>query len=43
MCVSGSYDAPCQFAPPVRFGSISVPSGRGQVLTTAGVKIGPSL
>src|SRR5262245_45081480 len=43
MLVSGSSAPPCQLAPPVAFGSISVASGPGHVLTTGGVNIGPSL
>ena len=43
MPVSGSYEPPCQFAPPVASGSISVASGPGHLLTTGGVKIGPIL
>ena len=43
MPVSGSNEPPCQLAPPVAFGSISVASGPSHLLTTGGVKIGPSL
>ena len=44
MCVSGSNDPPCQFAPPVATGSISVRERAfGHLLTTGGVKIGPIL
>ena len=43
MCVSGSYDPPGQFVPPVADGSTSVPSGPSTLLTTGGVKIGPIL
>src|SRR5215468_4222990 len=41
--VSGSYEPPCQFAPPVAAGRISVARGPSQLLTTGGVKIGPIL
>ncbi len=43
MFVSGSSDPPCQLAPPVTFGSISVASGPSHLLTTGGVNIGPIL
>src|SRR5215467_6476867 len=43
MCVSGSYEPPCQFAPPVAAGRISVARGPSHLLTTGGVKIGPIL
>src|SRR5262249_45748245 len=43
MFVCGSSEPPCQFAPPVADGMISVASGFGHVLTTGGVKIGPIL
>src|SRR5947207_3523867 len=43
MCVSGSYEPPCQFAPPVAAGRISVALGPSNLLTTGGVKIGPIL
>src|ERR1044071_8759053 len=33
MCVSGSYEPPCQFAPPVAAGRISVARGPSHVLT----------
>src|SRR5262252_8385817 len=41
--VSGSYEPPCQFAPPVAAGRISVARGPSHLLTTGGVKIGPIL
>src|SRR5256885_10856174 len=41
--VSGSYEPPCQFAPPVAAGRISVAFGPSNLLTTGGVKIGPIL
>src|SRR6516165_410069 len=41
--VSGSYEPPCQFAPPVAAGRISVARGPSHRLTTGGVKIGPIL
>src|SRR5437588_1603404 len=40
-CVSGSYDPPAQFVPPVAEGSASVPSGPSIRLTTGGVNSGP--
>ena len=43
MCVSGSYEPPGQFVPPVADGSVSVASGPSTLLTTGGVKIGPIL
>src|SRR5437867_11493355 len=43
MPVSGSYEPPCQLAPPVVDGSISIARGPSHLLTTGGVKIGPSL
>src|SRR5438128_2525213 len=43
MCVSGSYEPPCQFAPPVAAGRINVARGPSHLLTTGGVKIGPIL
>src|SRR5262245_43151545 len=43
VCVSGSYAPPCQFVPPVAEGNINVASGPSSLLTTGGVKIGPSL
>ena len=43
MFVSGSSAPPCQFAPPVAAGSISVARGPSHLLATRGVKIGPSL
>src|SRR6516162_8878344 len=43
MCVSGSYDPPGQFVPPLLIPDARVPSGPSILLTTGGVKIGPSL
>ena len=43
MCVSGSYDPPGQFVPPLVGPRASVPIGPSALLTTGGVKIGPSL
>src|SRR5579863_2964638 len=43
MPVSGSSEPPGQFAPPVVEGSMSVASGPSDLLTTAGVNIGPIL
>src|SRR3977135_79276 len=43
MRVSGSNDPPCQFAPPVAAGRMSVARGPSHLLTTGGVKIGPIL
>ena len=43
MPVSGSNEPPCQLAPPVTLGSISVASGPSHLLTTGGVNSGPSL
>ena len=39
-CVSGSYEPPGQFVPP---DERKVPIGPSSLLTTVGVKIGPSL
>ena len=41
VCVSGSYDPPGQFAPPVAPGETIVPSGPPILLTEGGVNIGP--
>ena len=41
--VSGSNDAPGQFAPPTSAGSCSVPSGPSTLLNVGGVKSGPIL
>src|SRR3954462_10013723 len=41
--VSGSYEPPCQFAPPVAAGRIKVARGPAHLLTTGAVKIGPIL
>ena len=41
--VSGSNEPPSQLDPPAAVAGSSVASGPGQVLTTGGVKIGPSL
>src|SRR6185436_156729 len=41
--VSGSKLPPCQLAPPVAAGRISVARGPSHLLTTGGVKIGPIL
>src|SRR5439155_26224383 len=43
MCVSGSYDPPGQFVPPLFTAIASVPSGPSRLLTTGGVNIGPIL
>src|SRR5262245_16174693 len=43
MCVSGSNAPPGQFDPPFVGPRASVPSGPSALLTTGGVKIGPSL
>ena len=43
MFVSGSKAPPCQLAPPVFDGNISVARGPSHLLTTGGVKMGPSL
>src|ERR1700688_1122103 len=43
MCVSGSYDPPGQFVPPLFTAIASVPSGPSSLLTTGGVNIGPIL
>src|SRR5215472_16478461 len=43
MCVSGSYDPPGQFVPPVADGRINVANGPSGLLTTGGVNIGPIL
>jgi hypothetical protein len=43
MLVAGSRAPPCQLAPPVADGSIRVARGPSALLTTGGVKIGPSL
>src|SRR6059036_3817037 len=43
MCVSGSYEPPGQFVPPLEGPIPIVASGPSSLLTTGGVKIGPSL
>src|SRR5437867_8385649 len=43
MCVSGSYEPPAQFVPPAFAAKASVASGPSHLLTTGGVKTGPSL
>src|SRR5437763_3723971 len=43
MCVSGSYEAPGQFVPPLAVPSVSVARGPAATLITGGVKTGPSL
>src|SRR5271165_3212379 len=42
MWVSGSYELPPQFAPPAAVPSPNVPMGPPGLLTTAGVKTGPT-
>src|SRR5215475_389645 len=43
ICVSGSYDPPGQFVPPLLIAVARVPSGPSILLTTGGVNIGPIL
>src|SRR4051812_48160128 len=43
MCVSGSYAPPGQFDPPLVAPREIVPIGPSALLTTGGVKMGPSL
>src|SRR5882724_462348 len=43
MCVSGSYDAPGQFVPPLAVPRVSVANGPSILLSTGGVNTGPIL
>src|SRR5689334_10137520 len=43
MCVSGSNEPPAQLDPPPAVASVSVTRGPSNLLTTAGVNIGPIL
>src|SRR5438034_9912969 len=43
VCVSGSYDSPGQFVPPLAVPTVSVASGPSILLTTGGVNTGPIL
>ena len=43
VCVSGSYDPPGQFVPPLAVPTVSVASGPSILLTTGGVNTGPIL
>src|SRR5713226_8554436 len=43
MCVSGSYDPPGQFVPPLAVPSVSVAKGPSTLLSTGGVYTGPIL
>src|SRR5690348_14948345 len=43
VCVSGSYDAPGQFVPPLAVPNVRVASGPSILLSTGGVYTGPIL